>query len=98
MNPIQIITKKRDKEAHTGEEIAWLIAHYTRGKIPDYQMSAWLMAALLNGLNRDETVNLTRAMQHSGRSVSLNRANGQAYLIPHASSGMFIHLELVNPI
>jgi len=64
--PSELIKKKRDKGVLSGEEIRFLISSYSEGKIPDYQMSAWLMAALLNGMNGDETHALTQAMLHSG--------------------------------
>jgi pyrimidine-nucleoside phosphorylase len=72
MNTIEIIRKKRDKESLTKEEIDFLISGYTKGKIPDYQFSAFLMAAFINGMNRDETAALTNAMLYSGKVIDLS--------------------------
>ena len=69
--PYDIITAKRDGRAHTRDEIMFFIDGYTRGDIPDYQVSAWLMACFLNGLNEDETYFLTDAMLHSGSIIDL---------------------------
>ena len=49
---------------------------YAAGRIPDYQMSAFLMAAYIRGLSFDETAALTRAMIHSGAEVDLSRISG----------------------
>jgi len=69
--PYDIIRLKRDGRAHTRDEITFFIDGYTRGDIPDYQVSAWLMACFLNGLNEDETFYLTDAMLHSGTIIDL---------------------------
>ena len=69
--PYDIITTKRDGREHTREEIEFFIEGYTRGDIPDYQVSAWLMACFLNGLTDDETYFLTDAMLHTGSSIDL---------------------------
>ncbi len=70
MRAQDLIEKKRDGNALSGEEIAFLIQGYTRDEIPDYQMAAWLMASFLNGMNAEETQTLTREMLHSGVIVT----------------------------
>ena len=62
-----LIRAKRDRGTHRPEELRALIDAYARGEVPDYQMSAWLMAAYLNGLDPAETDALTAALLHSGR-------------------------------
>lgn len=71
MNAYDLIARKRDGGAHSAEEIACLIDGFVAGAIPDYQIAAWLMAAYLRGLDRDETLALTRAMTASGRTIDL---------------------------
>ncbi len=87
MNTVEIITKKRNKEILTNEEIVYLINSYTRGKIPDYQFSAFLMAAYLNGMTEDETANLTRAMLFSGKVIDLSQISG-AKIDKHSTGGV----------
>ncbi len=70
MRAVDLIRKKRDSGEHSPEEIAFLVSGYTKDKIPDYQMAAWLMAAWIRGLNRAELTALTEAMLHSGEVVS----------------------------
>lgn len=72
----EIIKKKRNKEELSSFEIEQFIAAYTSGVIPDYQMSALLMAIYLNGMSNSETVALTRAMLHSGVTVDTSRISG----------------------
>ncbi len=72
MNAIDIINKTKHSQILTHEEISWLVASYTSGEIPDYQMSAWLMAVCLNGLTEEETLALTYAMRDSGDMVHLD--------------------------
>jgi len=67
-----VIRKKRDGRELSRAEIDYLVRGYTLGQIPDYQISAWLMAALLKGLSRAETANLTDAMLHSGEVLDLS--------------------------
>src|SRR6266849_3630564 len=71
MRDVDLIRKKRDSGEHTREEIDFLISGYTRGEIPDYQISAWLMAAWLRGLNRFEIAALTESMLYSGEVLNL---------------------------
>lgn len=76
MNTIEIIRKKRDNKSLSNEEIEFLISSYTKGIIADYQFSAFLMAAFLNGLNKNETAALTKAMLYSGKVVDLSSIKG----------------------
>jgi pyrimidine-nucleoside phosphorylase len=62
-----LIEKKRAGEALTAEEIASLVSGFTSGELPDYQMSAWAMAVLFQGMTPAETHYLTKAMMESGR-------------------------------
>lgn len=66
MRPQDLIEKKRDRGELTRDEVAFLIRGYTRDEIPDYQMSAFLMAAFLNGMSEAETTALLEEMLHSG--------------------------------
>ena len=70
MRAVDLIRKKRDSQVHSREEIDFLISGYTRGEIPDYQMSAWLMATWIRGLNGAEIASLTEAMLHSGEVIT----------------------------
>ncbi len=74
--PAEIIKKKRNYGALTEEEIQFFIRDYTNGKIPDYQMSALLMAIYLNSMNEQETLALTQAMLRSGEVVDLSKISG----------------------
>ena len=76
MNTVDIITKKRNGGALDPEEIKYLVDGYTCGDIPDYQMSAFLMAVYFCGMNREETVALTKYMQLSGDTVNLSKIKG----------------------
>ncbi len=69
MIPQWIIEKKRDGQRLADDEIQSFIAGYTRGEIPDYQMSALAMAIFFQGMDADEIAALTNAMMHSGRLV-----------------------------
>ena len=69
---IDVIRKKRDGVELAREEIEALVGAYTRGDIPDYQVSAWLMAVVLRGMTRSETAALTDAMLRSGEVLDLS--------------------------
>jgi len=66
-----LIRKKRDGEAHSRAELEHLILGYTRGEVPDYQISAWLMAVYLRGMTPQETADLTLVMADSGDQMDL---------------------------
>ena len=76
MNMIDIISKKRDNQKLTKEEIEFFINGYVKGEIPDYQVSSLLMAIFLNNLDDDETFNLTMAMLNSGEVMDLSKIEG----------------------
>ncbi len=69
---IDVIRKKRDGVELSQAEIEGLVNAYTEGSIPDYQVSAWLMAVVLKGMTRAETAALTDAMLHSGDVLDLS--------------------------
>jgi len=71
-----LIARKRDGLEHTRHEMDRVILGYASGKMPDYQMAAWLMAVYLNGLSARETVDMTSAMVRSGRVVDLSSVPG----------------------
>ncbi|MBE6039091.1 MAG: pyrimidine-nucleoside phosphorylase [Anaerofustis stercorihominis] len=76
MNMYDIIEKKKHGEALTKEEIAYFVQGFTNGEIPDYQASALLMAIYFQGMNSEETVELTVQMEHSGDVVDLGEIKG----------------------
>src|SRR5579863_996342 len=71
MQAVELIRKKRDGHSLTTAEIDWFIAGYMRERIPDYQMSAWLMAIYWQGMNAQETSDLTMAMARSGQELHI---------------------------
>ena len=73
MRMVDLIEKKKDGKVHTAQEIHFIVDGYTNDKIPDYQMSAWLMAVCFQGLNKEETALLTKEMMHSGDVIDLSR-------------------------
>lgn len=76
MNTVDLIIKKRNGNVLSQEEIEFLVNGYTNGTIPDYQMSAFLMAVYFKGMNHDETVALTKIMRDSGDVVNLGNIDG----------------------
>ena len=87
MRAVDLIRKKRDSGEHSGEEIDFLISGYTRGEIPDYQMSAWLMATWIRGLSGAEIASLTEAMLHSGEVISFPELSAKK-LDKHSTGGV----------
>lgn len=67
----ELICKKRDGGVLSTVEIEWLVDQYTQDALPDYQMSAWLMAVCWRGMNMRETSDLTMAMAHSGTQLHI---------------------------
>lgn len=71
-----MIMKKRSGAQHTADEIRFIVEGFTKGEIPDYQMSAWLMCVYYKGMTHDETCALTHAMAESGDKLSLAAIHG----------------------
>ena len=69
---VELIRKKRDGQELTRPELEAIVAGYTRGDFPDYQVSAFLMASLIRGLSREETAVLTEAMLASGQTLNFS--------------------------
>jgi pyrimidine-nucleoside phosphorylase len=73
MRPVDIIIKKRDKQELSREEIEFFVRGFTEGDIPDYQVSAWAMAVLLNDMTPREATDLALVMAHSGEVLDLSK-------------------------
>lgn len=76
MRMVDLIEKKQKNEILTTAEIKWLIENYTNDEIPDYQMSALLMAIYFNGMTKEELSDLTMAMAASGDQIDLSAIEG----------------------
>ena len=87
MRAVDLIAKKRDGGVLSEEEIRFLIAGYTDGSIPDYQMSAWAMAVFYRGMTDEETAVLTDAMMRSGDQVDLS-CFGELSVDKHSTGGV----------
>src|SRR5881398_3274163 len=87
MRAVDLIRKKRDSGELSREEIDFLVAGYTRGEIPDYQMAAWLMAVWIRGMNRTELAALTEVMLHSGQVLNHSDIPGKK-VDKHSTGGV----------
>lgn len=76
MRMYDLIMKKRNGGSLSKEEIEFMITGFTAGTIPDYQMSAMMMAVYFMGMNEEETLHLTMAMAHSGDMLDLSGIDG----------------------
>lgn len=94
MRMVDLIQKKRDGLELTDEEIHFIIEGYTNEKIPDYQMSAWMMAVCFQGLNKRETATLTKEMMHSGDVIDLSAIAG-VKVDKHSTGGVGDKTSLV---
>ncbi|MCX7794485.1 MAG: thymidine phosphorylase [Thermodesulfovibrionales bacterium] len=87
MTAYELIKKKRDGEKLSREELEFLIRGYTEGRIPDYQISAFLMAVYFQGMSDEETFNLTDIMLRSGRIFDLSFIEG-VKIDKHSTGGV----------
>ena len=76
MRMVDLINKKKEGKALSKEEIAFIVEGFTKGEIPEYQMSAFLMAVYFKGMNQEETAELTLNMAKSGDTVDLSEIEG----------------------
>lgn len=76
MRMYDLIMKKRNGGVLSKEEIDFMVEGFTNGEIPDYQMSAMMMAVYFRGMNEEETLELTMAMAHSGDLLDLSAIQG----------------------
>jgi pyrimidine-nucleoside phosphorylase len=87
MRIVDIIEKKKNGEALTDNEIQEMITSLIDGSLPDYQLSAFLMAVVFQGLNERETLTLTKAMRDSGDTMDLSKIKG-IKVDKHSSGGV----------
>lgn len=94
MRMIDIIQKKKTSGVLTKEEIDFAVKGYTNGDIPDYQMSALLMAIYFKGMNKKEIADLTNAYVESGDKIDLSEING-IKVDKHSTGGVGDKVSLV---
>ncbi|MBI1797489.1 MAG: thymidine phosphorylase [Candidatus Eisenbacteria bacterium] len=90
----ELIRAKRDRRAHAPDQIRAFVAGFARGDVPDYQVSAWLMAAFLNGLDAAETDALTEGLLGSGRRFDWS-ALGRPTADKHSTGGVGDKVSLI---
>ena len=88
IHPAELIARKRDGHELDRDELTELVLGYTRGEIPDYQLSAFLMAVYFRGLSPAETLALTDAMIASGERIELGAALGRKAVDKHSTGGV----------
>jgi pyrimidine-nucleoside phosphorylase len=94
MNALEVVARKRDGDVNTAEEIRFLLRGYLEGAVPDYQMSAWLMAVCIRGMTSEETLELTRAMVESGETLDISSIPGTK-VDKHSTGGVGDKVTLI---
>ena len=94
MNVVELIRKKREGGSLTEEEFRFLITEYVEGNVPDYQMSAFLMACYFRGMSSDETLTFTKLMLHSGEVIDLSEILG-IKVDKHSTGGVGDKVSLI---
>jgi pyrimidine-nucleoside phosphorylase len=94
MRALDIVIKKRNGESLSEEEIQFLIRGYVDGTIPEYQISAFLMAVFFRGMSADETGFLTREMIQSGETIDLSSLTGP-FVDKHSTGGVGDKVSLI---
>lgn len=96
MDALSILqVKRKNLRPHTREELEWWIQEYSKGKIPDYQMSAWLMAVCWRGMTSDETAILTKCMVASGAVLEWNKNTLPHLVDKHSTGGVGDKISLI---
>lgn len=90
----EIIKKKQDGEVLSKEELSFIINGNLRGDIPDYQLSAFLMAVFFNGMTFEETLTLTDVMLHSGNVIDLSDIGG-IKIDKHSTGGVGDKISII---
>ena len=93
MKMYDLIMKKKRGEELTKDEIKYMITNYTNGTIPDYQMSAMMMAVCFQGMMPEETKNLTIAMAESGDMLDLSEIKG--IKVDNTEKGLKIDVNII---
>jgi pyrimidine-nucleoside phosphorylase len=88
IRPAELIQQKRDGKELDGAELTELVLAYARGEVPDYQLSAFMMAVYFQGLSSAETFALTDAMVRSGETIELGPALGRKVVDKHSTGGV----------
>jgi len=91
----ELIARKRDGAELTDEELRGFLAEYGAGHVPDYQMSAFLMAVLLNDMSAAELATLTRSIIDSGRRLDFRSDGGPPTVDKHSTGGVGDKVSLV---
>jgi pyrimidine-nucleoside phosphorylase len=94
MRASDLIAKKRNGEGLSREELHFLVEGYVSGTIPDYQISAWLMAVYFQGMTRDEAADLTQEMIDSGQTIDLSGLAGPL-IDKHSTGGVGDKVSLI---
>ena len=94
MNVVELIRRKREGSSLTEEEFRFLIDGYVEGKVPDYQMSAFLMACYFRGMSSEETLTFTKLMLHSGEVIDLSEIPG-VKIDKHSTGGVGDKVSLI---
>ena len=94
MNIVELIRKKREGGSLSEEEFRFLITGYVEGKVPDYQMSAFLMACYFRGMSSEETLTFTKLMLHSGEVIDLSEIPG-IKVDKHSTGGVGDKVSLI---
>lgn len=94
MRMVDLIQKKKQGEELTALEIDYIVQGYTKGEIPDYQMSAFLMAVYYKGMNKEEISNMTMSFVNSGDKVDLSAIEG-IKVDKHSTGGVGDKISLI---